>query len=250
MLAGVEKASTGTFKYGQNIKVSYYAQHQLETLDENDTVYQSIEKCALGMTERQIRTYLGGLLFSGEEIEKKVKVLSGGEKARLALGRMLLDPSNLLLLDEPTNHLDIQSKSVLKNALISFEGTLILVSHDRDFLSGLCSQVLEFKDGRTKLYLDDINTYLENKKINSLKELEKNLIKNKAHKVSSFLTIQEGCDKFCHFCVVPYTRGPEYSRPPSQILDEAKYLADNGVREITLLGQNVNAYESLSLIHI
>ena len=128
MLAGVEKPSVGTFEYGPNIKGAYYAQHQLETLDEKDTVYESIEKVALGMKETQIRTYLGGFLFSGEEIEKKVKVLSGGEKARLALGRMLLDPSNLLLLDEPTNHLDMVSRSIVEEAMTSFKGCLLYTS--------------------------------------------------------------------------------------------------------------------------
>ena len=143
MLAGVEKASTGTLKYGQNIKVSYYAQHQLETLEENDTVYESIEKFALGMTETQIRTYLGGFLFSGEEIEKKVKVLSGGEKARLALGRLLLDPSNLLLLDEPTNHLDMLSRSIVEEAMASFEGSIVCISHDRHFLNKITNTTCE-----------------------------------------------------------------------------------------------------------
>jgi len=143
MLAGVEKASTGTLKYGQNIKVSYYAQHQLDTLEENDTVYESIEKFALGMTETQIRTYLGGFLFSGEEIEKKVKVLSGGEKARLALGRLLLDPSNLLLLDEPTNHLDMLSRSIVEEAMASFEGSIVCISHDRHFLNKITNTTCE-----------------------------------------------------------------------------------------------------------
>ena len=152
MLAGVEKASTGTFKYGQNIKVSYYAQHQLETLEENDTVYESIEKFALGMTETQIRTYLGGFLFSGEEIEKKVKVLSGGEKARLALGRMLLEPSNLLLLDEPTNHLDMVSRSIVEEAMASFEGSIVCISHDRHFLNKITNITCEVGKGGVITY--------------------------------------------------------------------------------------------------
>jgi len=122
---------------------------------------------------------LGAFLFKGDDVDKKVSVLSGGERSRLALCKLLLQPFNILVMDEPTNHLDILSKRVLKNALISFKGTLILVSHDRDFLSGLCSQVLEFKDGKTKLYLDDINTYLENKKINSLNQLERTKKKSK-----------------------------------------------------------------------
>ena len=159
MLAGVEKPSTGRFKYGQNIKVSYYAQHQLETLEEKDTVYESIEKFALGMTETQIRTYLGGFLFSGEEIEKKVKVLSGGEKARLALGRMLLDPSNLLLLDEPTNHLDMVSRSIVEEAMASFEGSIVCISHDRHFLNKITNTTCEVGNGGVITYQGNYEYY-------------------------------------------------------------------------------------------
>ena len=159
MLAGVEKPSTGTFEYGQNIKVSYYAQHQLETLEEKDTVYESIEKFALGMTETQIRTYLGGFLFSGEEIEKKVKVLSGGEKARLALGRMLLDPSNLLLLDEPTNHLDMVSRSIVEEAMASFEGSIVCISHDRHFLNKITNTTCEVGNGGVITYQGNYEYY-------------------------------------------------------------------------------------------
>ena len=159
MLAGVEKPSNGTFEYGQNIKVSYYAQHQLETLEEKDTVYESIEKFALGMTETQIRTYLGGFLFSGEEIEKKVKVLSGGEKARLALGRMLLDPSNLLLLDEPTNHLDMVSRSIVEEAMASFEGSIVCISHDRHFLNKITNITCEVGNGGVITYQGNYEYY-------------------------------------------------------------------------------------------
>ena len=159
MLAGVEKPSNGSFEYGQNIKVSYYAQHQLETLEEKDTVYESIEKFALGMTETQIRTYLGGFLFSGEEIEKKVKVLSGGEKARLALGRMLLDPSNLLLLDEPTNHLDMVSRSIVEEAMASFEGSIVCISHDRHFLNKITNITCEVGNGGVITYQGNYEYY-------------------------------------------------------------------------------------------
>ena len=159
MLAGVEKASTGTFKYGQNINVSYYAQHQLETLEENDTVYESIKKYASGMAETQIRTYLGGFLFSGEEIEKKVKVLSGGEKARLALGRMLLDPSNLLLLDEPTNHLDMVSRNIVEEAMASFEGSIVCISHDRHFLNKITNITCEVGNGGVITYQGNYEYY-------------------------------------------------------------------------------------------
>ena len=164
MLAGVEKPSIGTFEYGPNIKVAYYAQHQLETLDERDTVYESIEKVALGMKETQIRTYLGGFLFSGEEIEKKVKVLSGGEKARLALGRMLLDPSNLLLLDEPTNHLDMVSRSIVEEAMTSFKGSIVCISHDRHFLNKITNLTCEVGNGGVTTYEGNYEYYEWKKK--------------------------------------------------------------------------------------
>ena len=171
----------GELSLGHNVKIGYFAQNQSETLDASKTVLTTAQDSATKENRNTVRDILGAFLFKGDDVDKKVSVLSGGERNRLALCKLLLQPFNILVMDEPTNHLDIQSKRVLKNALISFKGTLILVSHDRDFLSGLCSQVLEFKDGRTKLYLDDINTYLENKKINSLKELEKNQMKNKAY---------------------------------------------------------------------
>ena len=159
ILAGVEQPSTGTVEYGKNIKVSYYAQHQLETLEEKDTVYESIEKYALGMTETKIRTYLGGFLFSGEEIEKKVKVLSGGEKARLALGRMLLDPSSLLLLDEPTNHLDMVSRGIVEEAMASFEGAIVCISHDRHFLNKITNITCEVGNGGVITYQGNYKYY-------------------------------------------------------------------------------------------
>ena len=171
----------GELSLGHNVKIGYFAQNQSETLAASKTVLNTVQDSASNENRSTVRDLLGAFLFKGEDVDKKVSVLSGGERNRLALCKLLLQPFNILIMDEPTNHLDIQSKRILKDALINFEGTLILVSHDRDFLSGLCSQVLEFKDGRTKLYLDDINTYLENKKINSLKELEKNLKKNKAN---------------------------------------------------------------------
>ena len=169
----------GELNIGHNVKIGYFAQNQSETLDASKTVLTTAQDSATKENRNTVRDILGAFLFKGDDVDKKVSVLSGGERNRLALCKLLLQPFNILVMDEPTNHLDIQSKRVLKNALISFKGTLILVSHDRDFLSGLCSQVLEFKDGKTKLYLDDINTYLENKKINSLNQLERTKKKSK-----------------------------------------------------------------------
>ena len=178
LLVGIINGN-GELSLGHNVMIGYFAQNQSETLAPSKTVFTTIQDSASNENRGKVRDLLGAFLFKGDDVDKKVSVLSGGERNRLALCKLLLQPFNTLIMDEPTNHLDIQSKRILKDALINFEGTLILVSHDRDFLSGLCGQVLEFKDGRTKLYLDDINTYLENKKINSLKELEKNLMKNK-----------------------------------------------------------------------
>jgi ATP-binding cassette subfamily F protein 3 len=170
---------TGNLRLGHNVKIGYFAQDQSETLDASKTVLDIVQDAATAENRTRVRDMLGAFLFRGDAVEKKVSVLSGGERNRLALCKLLLQPFNVLVMDEPTNHLDIQSKRILKEALIHFEGTLLMISHDRDFLSGLCHQVLEFKEGKTKLYLDDVNTYLENKKLDSLKELEKTERKSK-----------------------------------------------------------------------
>ena len=171
---------TGNLRLGHNVKIGYFAQNQSETLDTSKTVLQIVQDAATSDNRGKVRNMLGAFLFRGDSVEKKVSVLSGGERNRLALCKLLLQPLNVLVMDEPTNHLDIQSKKILKDALINFEGTLLMVSHDRDFLSGLCHQVLEFKNGKTKLYLDDVNTYLVNKKRDTLKELEKTERKSKS----------------------------------------------------------------------
>ncbi len=164
---------SGNLRLGHNVKIGYFAQNQSETLEASKTVLEIVQDAATAENRTRVRDMLGSFLFRGDAVEKKVSILSGGERNRLALCKLLLQPFNVLVMDEPTNHLDIQSKKILKEALIHFEGTLLMVSHDRDFLSGLCHQVLEFKEGKTKLYLDDVNTYLKNKKLDSLKELEK-----------------------------------------------------------------------------
>jgi ATP-binding cassette subfamily F protein 3 len=162
----------GRLRIGYNVIMGYYAQNPAEMLDPELTIFDTIDRVAVGDIRSRIRTLLGGFLFGEDEIDKKVKVLSGGEKARLALAKLLLTPANLLVLDEPTNHLDMQSKDILKNALIQYEGTLILVSHDRDFLQGLTNKVFEFKDTKIREYIGDIYDFLESRRIRSLKELE------------------------------------------------------------------------------
>lgn len=161
----------GECSIGHNVKIGYYAQNQADLLDQERTVFQTIDDVAVGDIRPKVRNILGSFLFSGEDIEKKVKVLSGGEKSRLALAKLLLSPVNLLILDEPTNHLDMISKDILKNALLMFDGTLIVVSHDRDFLQGLTQKVFEFRDGKVKQHIGDIYDFLEKRRIATLDQL-------------------------------------------------------------------------------
>lgn len=161
IIVGDIKDYTGAFKLGANVQVGYYAQNQAAMLDGEKTVFQTIDDIATGDIRPKIRNILGQFLFDSEDCEKKVKVLSGGEKARLALAKLLLTPSNLLVLDEPTNHLDMNSKDILKNALLQYTGTLILVSHDRDFLQGLTDTLYEFRDGAVHEFKGDIFEFLE-----------------------------------------------------------------------------------------
>jgi len=152
--------------------LGYFAQNQAEYLDGNLTLLETMQDAATDANRSRVRDLLGSFLFRGDDVEKRVKVLSGGERNRLALAKLMLQPFNVLIMDEPTNHLDIDSKNVLKEALRKFEGTLILISHDRDFLQGLSDRVLEFKDHKLKEYLGDINLYLEQKNLDSLVALE------------------------------------------------------------------------------
>jgi ATP-binding cassette, subfamily F, member 3 len=171
---------TGELKMGHNVKIGYFAQNQDELLDENSTVLQTIDDVAKGDIRAKIRDMLGAFLFRGDDVEKKVKVLSGGERSRLALVKLLLEPSNLLVLDEPTNHLDMRSKDILKQALIKYDGTLIVVSHDRDFLDGIVGKIYEFRHNRIKENIGGIYDFLRKKKIENLKEIER---KDKARNI-------------------------------------------------------------------
>ena len=162
----------GSCSLGYNVIVGYFAQNQAEYLDGDLTLLETMQNAATDVNRSRVRDILGSFLFRGDDVEKRVKVLSGGERNRLALAKLLLMPFNVLIMDEPTNHLDIDSKNVLKEALRKFEGTLILISHDRDFLQGLSDRVLEFKDHKLKEYLGDINLYLEQKNLDSLVALE------------------------------------------------------------------------------
>lgn len=163
---------SGTLKIGHNVKIGYFAQNQAQLLDQDITVFDTIDRVAIGDIRTKIRDILGAFMFGGEASEKKVKVLSGGEKTRLAMIRLLLEPVNLLILDEPTNHLDISTKEILKNAIKDFDGTVIVVSHDRQFLDGLVEKVCEFGEGKVTECLGGIYDFLEKKKITSLSQLE------------------------------------------------------------------------------
>ncbi len=163
---------TGTLKIGHNVKIGYFAQNQAQLLDENITVFDTIDRVAVGDIRTKIRDILGAFMFGGEASDKKVKVLSGGEKTRLAMIRLLLEPVNLLILDEPTNHLDMDTKDILKQAIKEFNGTVIVVSHDREFLDGLVEKVYEFGGGKVRECLGGIYEFLEKKKLESLRELE------------------------------------------------------------------------------
>lgn len=163
----------GRLQLGHNSMIGYFAQNQASLLDGEITVFDTIDKVAQGDIRTKIKDMLGAFMFGGDNIDKKVKVLSGGEKTRLAMLKLLLQPVNLLILDEPTNHLDIKTKDILKEALIAFDGTLILVSHDREFLDGLAKKVFEFGNKRVREHFEDINGFLRNKKMENLKEIER-----------------------------------------------------------------------------
>ena len=163
----------GESKVGYNVNIGYYAQNQEDILDKEDTVFGTLDRIAVGDIRLKLRDILGAFLFKGEDIDKKVSVLSGGERARLAMAKLILKPYNLLALDEPTNHMDIRSKDILKQALKSYDGTLIIVSHDRDFLDGLVDKLYEFRDGKVKEHLGGVQDFLERRKLENLSELER-----------------------------------------------------------------------------
>ena len=173
MLIGELEQSEGEIKIGANVNIGYYAQNQDDLMDGEFTVFDTLDRVAVGDIRTRLRDILGAFLFRGEDIDKKVKVLSGGERSRLAMARLMLEPYNLLVLDEPTNHMDMRSKDILKDALQKFDGTVVVVSHDREFLDGLVDRIYEFRDGGVKEYLGGIYYFLEKRKLESLQELER-----------------------------------------------------------------------------
>ena len=173
MLIGELEPTEGEIKLGANVNIGYYAQNQDDLMDGEFTVFDTLDRVAVGDIRTRLRDILGAFLFRGEDIEKKVKVLSGGERSRLAMARLMLEPYNLLILDEPTNHMDMRSKDILKSALQKYDGTVVVVSHDREFLDGLVDRIYEFRDGGVREYLGDIWYFLEKRKVESLQEIER-----------------------------------------------------------------------------
>lgn len=180
-----ELDAEGTYKTGYNVNIGYFAQNQDELLNNEKTVLKTIDDVAVGDIRTKIRDILGAFLFSGEDVDKKVKVLSGGEKSRLSMAKLLLEPYNLLVLDEPTNHLDMRSKDILKQALMAYDGTLILVSHDRDFLNGLTDKIYEFKGKKIKEHRCSIYEFLEKKNLITLNQLNLKLPNEKTSGTNS-----------------------------------------------------------------
>ncbi len=172
ILIGELEPSEGSIKVGANVSLGYYAQNQDDLMDGEFTVYDTLDKVAVGDIRTRLRDILGAFLFRGEDVDKKVKVLSGGERSRLAMARMMLSPHNLLVLDEPTNHMDMRSKDILKEALMKYDGTLVVVSHDREFLDGLVDKIYEFRDGGVKEYLGGIRYFLEKRKLEDMRQIE------------------------------------------------------------------------------
>ena len=173
MLIGELEQSEGEIKIGANVSIGYYAQNQDDLMNGDFTVYDTLDRVAVGDIRTRLRDILGAFLFRGEDVDKKVKVLSGGERSRLAMARMMLEPHNLLILDEPTNHMDMRSKDILKTALQKFDGTVVVVSHDREFLDGIVDKVYEFRDGGVREYLGGIYYFLEKRKLENLHEIER-----------------------------------------------------------------------------
>ena len=185
MLIGQLQPTEGSIKVGVNVNIGYYAQNQDDLMNGEFTVYDTLDRVAVGDIRTRLRDILGAFLFRGEDIDKKVKVLSGGERSRLAMARMMLEPHNLLVLDEPTNHMDMRSKDILKNALLKYDGTLVVVSHDREFLDGLVNKIYEFRDGGVREYLGDIWYFLEKRRVESMREIEAREPRSAVQKVSA-----------------------------------------------------------------
>lgn len=236
---------TGNLKIGHNVKIGYFAQNQAQLLDGEITVFDTIDRVAVGDIRTKIRDILGAFMFGGEASDKKVKVLSGGEKTRLAMIRLLLEPVNLLILDEPTNHLDMKTKDILKQAIKDFNGTVIVVSHDREFLDGLVEKVYEFGDGKVKECLGGIYEFLEKKKLASLSDLELSKSKgsekqplNSAPEHTEPKTVSEHKDSF-----IPSKRSYAEQKEYDKLIRKAKKAVSDAEDEISKLEERITELE-------
>ncbi len=231
----------GTVQIGHSVMMGYFEQDQEEKLDPKKTVFETIDEAAVGEVRRQVRGLLGSFLFRGDDIDKKVQVLSGGERGRLALCKLLLEPYNLLLMDEPTNHLDIRSKDILKKALIDYEGTVVMVSHDRDFMKGICDRLFEFRDGQVKEHLCDIEEFMALRKVERLNELD--LDKKKAEPVVKAPTVTSS--------VVEKSQEKEKEAEQKQLRNQLKKVEENierlekEIKECDTKLSNPTEYEKL-----
>ena len=230
IILGILDHEKGEVKIGHNVKMGYFAQNQEELLDENKTVFDTVDEIAKGEIRTKLRDILGAFLFSGEDVDKKVKVLSGGERSRLSLVKLLLEPYNLLVLDEPTNHLDMRSKDILKQALSNFDGTVIVVSHDRDFMDGIVDKVYEFREHKVKEHLGGIYDFLRNKNLVNLRDIER---KDTVTKKSDNKTDTSNKQK--------YLEKKEYDRT----LRKLQRLAEESEKEIEKLENQVKETEEM-----
>ena len=238
---------TGNLKIGHNVKIGYFAQNQATLLDGEITVFDTIDRVAVGDIRTRIRDILGAFMFGGEASDKKVKVLSGGEKTRLAMIRLLLEPVNLLILDEPTNHLDMKTKDILKQAIKDFNGTVIVVSHDREFLDGLVEKVYEFGGGQVRECLGGIYEFLEKKKLASLAELERNTIRPVADKTPAASKPKEAdTSSDAPASTAPAQRKLSYAeqREHEKLVRKARKKVEEAEAEISRLEQEVADIES------
>lgn len=223
-ILGEITATEGEVKLGYNVNVGYFAQNQDDLMNGDFTVFDTLDKVAVGDIRTKLRDILGSFLFRGEDVDKKVKVLSGGERSRLAMARLMLEPHNLLILDEPTNHMDMRSKEILKKALMNFDGTLIVISHDREFLDGLVDTVYEFRDGAVKQYLGGVWEFINKRKLDSLREIERKDVEVKEAKKEEVKVAAEKAKEQNVAPTMSYAEKKEFDRKKNKIESEVKKL--------------------------
>ena len=228
MIIGELEQTEGTIKLGANVNIGYYAQIQDDLMDGEFTVFDTLDRVAVGDIRTRLRDILGAFLFRGEDIDKKVKVLSGGERSRLAMARLMLEPYNLLVLDEPTNHMDMRSKDILKRAIQKYDGTVIVVSHDRDFLDGMVDRIYEFRDGGVKEYLGGIYYFLEKRKVESLQEIER-----KDTPIATTLTKESSTGKLSY----------EQKKEQEKILRKLRKAVESIESELAEIEEKIAAYD-------